>query len=71
MRRIYLLGAVTILAAGCAPTLDDIDVSKKEPTCARQCTTTYSDCVARALAPGNFRSCKEALRLCVQTCPDK
>ncbi len=73
------LGAVLILGAvaltGCAYSIKDIDVTKVEPECGRQCTTTYSSCVQGGPIIGSkmetLRACREAYAACVQTCPAK
>lgn len=75
MTRLLLSAAVTaLLVAGCTTTdLRDIDVSKAAPACARECTTAYSQCVSGGPSVGfkteTLGACKEALRLCVSTCP--
>lgn len=59
------------LLSGCVG-ISDVDVKKAEPTCARQCTNAYSTCVAApsvGTPTGLFYQCKEALKLCLQTCP--
>lgn len=45
MKLLLLTIALTLLA-GCAYSIKDIDVSKVESTCARECTATYSSCVS-------------------------
>ena len=66
--------AITLLS-GCAYSISDIDVSKTEPNCARQCTANYSSCVSGGPQIGfkteTLRACKEAYSVCVQTCPAK
>jgi uncharacterized lipoprotein YajG len=36
---------ITILS-GCAYSINEIDVTKTDPICTRQCTATYSSCVS-------------------------
>ena len=74
----YLGGALCAwMLTGCATSsLNDVDVSKAEATCARQCTMTYSSCVSTPTLGGfqqsaAYSQCKEALKLCVKTCPPK
>lgn len=71
-----LLISLTMLAlSGCAYSIADIDVTKREPTCARQCTATYSQCVQGAPVIGakteTLRACREGYAACIQTCPAK
>jgi len=68
MKIIYL--ALLPALAGCH-SIVDIDVSKSEPICVRQCTTTYSQCVSIGLSGGSMRNCKDAYSVCVSTCPPK
>ncbi len=66
--------AVTILAS-CAYSIRDIDVSKVESNCARQCTAIYSSCVSGGNQVGfkteTLRACKEGYEACITTCPAK
>ena len=63
----------TGLLLGCAYSISDIDISKSEPSCVRQCTTTYSSCVSGGNQIGfkteTLRACQESYKVCVQTCP--
>lgn len=57
---------------GACVSIADIDASKYQPECARQCTGNYSQCVSAPLAgPSQFAQCKQSLMLCLQTCPPK
>jgi len=73
-RLIFTITAVTVLF-GCAYSIKDIDVSKIEPNCARQCTTIYSSCVSGGNQVGfkteTLRACKEGYEACINTCPAK
>ena len=70
-----LIALCAVLLAGCAYSIKDIDTSKVEPTCARQCTTTYSSCVSGGNQVGfkteTLRACREGYTACVNTCPAK
>ena len=72
-----LIAAVLSVAAlaGCAYSIENIDTSKAEPSCVRQCTATYSQCVQGGPAVGlkteTLRACREAYAVCVRTCPAK
>jgi hypothetical protein len=74
LRAAILVGALAVLA-GCAYSIKDIDVTKAEPACARQCTATYSGCVSAGNQIGSkwetLRACREAYAACIQTCPAK
>jgi hypothetical protein len=71
----FSLAMLSTLLIGCAYSIADIDISKKEPTCARQCTASYSSCVSVGNQIGfkteTLRACKEGYSACVSTCPDK
>lgn len=73
MRRLLILALLPL--AGCAYSIQDIDLSKVEPTCARQCTVAYSSCASGGPSVGfkteTLRACREAYSACVQTCPAK
>lgn len=66
--------AITLLSA-CAYSIKDVDTSKADPACVRQCTTSYSSCVSGGPSIGfkteTLRACGEAYSVCVSTCPDK
>ena len=66
--------AITTLA-DCFYSIRDVDVSKVESTCARQCTTTYSSCVSGGYHFGpkmeTLIACKEGYEACIKTCPAK
>lgn len=73
MKNLGLLLVTTGLLTGCAYSISEIDVSKSEPSCVRQCTTTYSSCVSGGNQIGfkteTLRACQESYKVCVQTCP--
>ena len=72
---IYILLLTISFVTGCAYSITDIDVSKSEPTCVRQCSVHYSSCVSQGNQIGfkteTLRACREAYAVCVQTCPTK
>ncbi len=74
MKTVLLLVSAFLLA-GCAYSIKDIDVSKTEPTCARQCSTGYSACVSGGNQVGfkteTLRACRESYEVCISTCPVK
>jgi hypothetical protein len=57
----------TGLLAGCV-SLADVDTSKKDPICVRQCSISVSQCMGNG---GYVRGCKDAFRICIESCPDK
>ena len=73
--RMPVITIAVIALAGCAYSIKDIDVSKVESNCARQCTTTYSSCVSGGNHGGfkteTLRACKEGYEACIKTCPTK
>lgn len=73
MRKLLLLALLPL--AGCAYSIEDIDVTKSEPACARQCTAVYSSCAAQGPTVGfkteTLRACREGYSACIKTCPAK
>src|SRR5512147_2629278 len=73
----------SLLLTACAfSTPDDIFVSAKikakEPACIKECSRTYSQCLANTSNSGNrpletdgIRTCGGALLSCCDTCPDR
>jgi len=59
--------AISGLLYGCV-TISDIDTSKYESTCIRECANTFSHCTS---AVGVHFECKDAYGVCVGTCPMK
>lgn len=73
--KLALFAVVVLIQFGCAYSISDIDISKSDPACVRQCTTTYSSCVSGGNQIGfkteTLRACQESYKVCVQTCPAK
>jgi hypothetical protein len=71
----FLLAILSTILVGCAYSIADIDISKKEPTCARECTTSYMSCVSYEnqvrYKTETLRACGEGYSACVSTCPAK
>ena len=63
------------LLVGCAYSIHDIDVSKIDQVCTRECTKSYSQCVSGGPSVGakteTLRACRESFQVCTQTCPAK
>jgi len=62
---------------GCAAPAP-LDVSSREPTCARRCLEVQSSCVSTAGITGNrmvagdvLRACRENVEQCLSTCPPR
>lgn len=72
---IYILLLTIGFVTACAYSITDIDISKSEPVCVRQCSTSYSSCVSQGNQIGfkteTLRACRESYAVCVQTCPTK
>lgn len=72
---IYALLLIASLLSSCAYSITDIDISKYEPACVRQCSANYSSCVSQGNQIGfkteTLRACRESYAVCVQTCPAK
>jgi hypothetical protein len=60
-----------VALAGCASSIDSVDVSGKNQACVRQCTGTYSNCVGNAFGIAAQNACGSGYRACANTCPDK
>ena len=74
MNKKLLITILTFSLFGCV-SLADVDTSKKNPNCVRQCSTTYSSCVSGGNQVGfkteTLRACQESYKVCIQTCPAK
>ena len=74
MKKILFVAALVTLA-GCAYSIKDVDVSKSDPECVRECTAAYSSCVSQGNQVGfkteTLRACGEAYEICVGVCPAK
>lgn len=72
---IFIVAIALSTLAGCAYSIKDVDVSKVEPNCARECTKTYSSCISCGNQIGfkteTLRACKEGYEACISTCPPK
>lgn len=42
IRNAFIILAINAAASGCAYSIKDIDVSDLEPSCVRECSTSYS-----------------------------
>ena len=75
MSKLFSLSLISLILMGCAYSIAEIDVSKYEPSCVRECTKTYSPCVSQGNQIGfkteTLRACKEAYAICTNTCPAK
>ena len=74
MTKIMMLYIALIFAlSGCTYSIKDIDVSKSEPSCTRQCTSAYSQCVSNNVLSSTmmYKACREAYEICISTCPSK
>lgn len=73
--KLFFISSLVLFLASCAYSITDIDISKSEPTCVRQCSTSYSSCVSQGNQIGfkteTLRACRESYAVCVQTCPIK
>ena len=69
------IGLLATTLVGCAYSIKDIDTSKADPACIRQCTNSYSACVSGGPSIGfkteTLRACSESYSVCVSTCPPK
>jgi len=71
--RYFLPAFFVLMLLGCV-TMNDVDVSKFEPTCAQPCIRYSSDCISASSAGHQtvlFHQCKETMKQCLQTCTPK
>lgn len=75
MYKIVLTASLTLALHGCAYSIKDVDVSGLEPSCVRECSSSYSDCVSEGNQVGlkteTLRACRESYVICTNTCPDR
>ena len=77
MKKLIFLLVMAIFVSGCVTraNIKDIDVSKVESNCARECTKSYSQCISRGsfnvYSSTLFEACKESYQVCIETCPSK
>lgn len=61
--------------SGCSYSIKEVDVSKAEPSCVRECSANYSSCVSQGNQIGfkteTLRACKESYEICINTCQVK
>lgn len=72
----FLVAFLSIVyISGCAYSIKDIDVSKLESSCVRECSKSYSSCVSQGNQVGfkteTLRACQESYIVCTNTCPRK
>ena len=70
MNKKLLITILTFSLFGCV-SLADVDTSKKNPNCVRQCSTTASQCMGNAITYPSVSGCRDAFKICTDTCPDK
>ncbi len=70
-----ILAFASVAVSGCAYSIKDIDTSKAEPSCVRECSHAYGTCTGSGPVVGfkteTLRACREAYEVCVSTCPAK
>lgn len=75
MKRLMLAPILATMLTGCAYSITDIDISKAQPACARECTEAYSQCASGGPAVGfkteTLRACRDSYSVCISTCPGK
>jgi len=72
MKKVSLI-IIPLLLSACSYSISEIDVSKYEKTCVRDCSKSYSSCVSQGNQIGfkteTLRACRESYQVCVNTCP--
>lgn len=75
IKSIAMLVFSSVVVSGCAYSIKDIDTSKAEPSCVRECSHAYGTCAGSGPVVGfkteTLRACREAYEVCVNTCPMK
>ena len=75
MKKILIISFLSTSLASCAYSIKEIDVSKKEPSCIRECLASYSPCVSQGNQIGfkteTLRACKQSYEICTTLCPAK
>lgn len=72
LRTANLLSALVL--SGCAYSIQDVDVSRSDPVCVRQCTATYSACVSGpqvGFKTETLRACRDGYAVCARSCSSK
>ena len=73
--RLLVISLILLPLFSCAYSISEVDISKSDPVCIRQCSTAYSSCVSGGNQIGfkteTLRACQESYKVCVQTCPSK
>ena len=70
MKKTIATATLTLSLFGCV-SLADVDTSKKNPNCVRQCSTTASQCMGNAITYPSVSGCRDAFKICTDSCPDK
>jgi len=72
-RSVSIFISLTLL--GCSYSIKNVDVSKAESSCVRECSANYSSCVSQGNQIGfkteTLRACKESFEICISACPEK
>ena len=75
MVKYLILSLISLSLIGCAYSIKEVDVSRAEPSCVRECTASYSSCVSQGNQIGfkteTLRACKESYEICISACPAK
>ncbi len=75
MQKLLITLSLAATLAGCAYSIMDIDTSKSDSSCVRECTSNYSSCASGGNQIGfkteTLRACREAYSICISTCPEK
>ena len=70
-----LLIIAVLFLSGCSYSIKEIDVSKADKNCVRQCAASYSKCIQGGPVIGSqmeiLRACRESYSICIDTCPVK
>jgi hypothetical protein len=60
-----------MVTTGCVHSITDIDTSKKNQACVRECSGVYSRCLSGAFGIAAQNGCGDGFKVCSNSCPDK
>ena len=71
MKLLTLCCLAIVAMTGCVRSISDIDTSKKNQACVRDCSGVYSRCLSGAFGIAAQNGCGEGFKVCSNACPDK
>jgi hypothetical protein len=61
----------TMVLGGCTGSITDLNVENKEPSCVRECSNTYSQCIGTGGKTNSktLGACLDGYEVCTTHCP--